>query len=253
MATRDQRIAGWLKGSAVVLGCLLALGACVATSFGGDNSTTVPTPTATERTDTVAVLERASASQGICYGWQLHDSNGRVVNVGSNLGDGVPVEFDPVRCARFIEVIADVTYTSSSSELNDSARVRVTSSADLTASGFVAGLERLGVDNDAFIDEPGWSICRAAVFLPLLAAEADLVPPMPAGTADPAGNAAPPATGSTPAALPDAGSDIWRDRWPYLLGAAALLLVTVLMVAIGWFERRHQRRAPTGPPGGLRQ
>nr|MDT0661854.1 hypothetical protein [Micromonospora sp. DSM 115978] len=232
----EKRIANGLKVGGVVLACLVGLVACVVTTVGGDDSTIVPTPTATERADTVAVLADASASQGVCYGWRLISGYQDEISVGSNLGDGVAVDSDPTRCPRWLEVSAQVTYTSASSESNDFATVRVTGSEDMPAAGYVTGLDRLGVDDDAFIDEPGWSICRAAVFLPLLAAEAGVVPPAPSATAAPAGAPA-------PADLPDAGSDFWRDRWLYLLGSAGLLVVTVLLVAIGWFERRHQRRA----------
>jgi hypothetical protein len=243
-SSRDRRIANWIKGCTVALVCLVGVGACVATTLGADNSTAIPAPDATERADTVTLLARASAAQDVCYGWRLRDGYGDEVNTGSNLGDGVPVQSDPVRCRRWIEVIADVTYTSASSELNDWAVLRVAATEDLATSGFVAGLDRLGVDPDAVVDEPGWAVCRAAVFLPLLAAEAGLVPPEPTEAPEPT---------VTPAALPDTASDLLRDRWPYLLGAVSLSLVTVVLLAIGWFERRHQRQAGIArrPGGGV--
>jgi hypothetical protein len=242
-STPEKRIANGLKVAAVVLVCLVALVACVVTTVGRDDSTAIPAPTGTERSDTVAVLARAAESQGICYGWRLRGGYRDEVSVGSNLGDGVPVDADPIRCPRWLEVDAEVTYTSASSESNDSAYVRVTGSEGVSSVGYVAGLDRLGVDSDAFVDEPGWAICRAAVFLPLLAAEKGLVPPAPAATSTtgPAGSPEPGQAAPTP--LPAAGSDFWRDRWPYLTGGAALLVVTALLLAIGWFERRHQRRA----------
>ena len=88
-SSRDRRIANWIKGGAVVLVCLVGVGACVATTLGADNSTAVPAPEATERADTVALLARASATQDVCYGWRLRDGYGDEVNTGSNLGDGV--------------------------------------------------------------------------------------------------------------------------------------------------------------------
>ncbi|MDG4834561.1 hypothetical protein O7627_35420 [Solwaraspora sp. WMMD1047] len=243
-STPDKRTANGLKVAAVVLVCLAALVACVVTTVGRDDSTAVPAPTGTERADTVAVLTRAAESQGICYGWRLRDDYLDAISVGSNLGDGIPVDANPTRCPRWLLVEAQVIYTPASSERNDWASVRVTASEGVSSAGYVAGLDRLGVDADAFLDEPGWAICRAAVFLPLLAAEAGLVPPAPAATST-TGPAGTPGPGlAEPSPLPAAGSDFWRDRWSYLAGGAALLVVTLLLLAIGWFERRHQRRAP---------
>ncbi|MEU9505701.1 hypothetical protein AB0D32_05405 [Micromonospora sp. NPDC048170] len=200
-----------------------------------DGSTTVPPPTSTERADTVAILARAAESQGICYGWQLEDRYAKVVNVGSNLGDGVSVEDNPA-CPRWVRVTGDVYYTPQSSESNDSAYVSVGGSDDFTRSDLRAverGLERFGLTEEVYLDDPGWAVTRSAVSLPLLVAERGLAEPAPVATAAPA---------ATPAALPDAGNDLWRDRWGYLLAVAGLLLVTGLLVAVGMWQRRRQLR-----------
>ncbi|MGW4498676.1 hypothetical protein ACWENR_08660 [Micromonospora sp. NPDC004336] len=219
----------WVSVAVVVAGCVLA------GVLNRDGDTDVPAPTAQERDDTLAVLSRSSASQGVCYGWELTDyfGYGDPVSVGSNLGAGVAVEDNP-SCPRWLQVSARIYYPSSSSDSEDNAYVDVNGSGDFSPADLTQianGLERLGITEKVFIDDPGWAVTRAAVMLPLLAAEA--------GAVEPAATAAP--TGAEPAQrLPDAGSDLWRDRWGYLLAAVGLLLVTGLFVAVGLWQRRRQ-------------
>ncbi|MER7330871.1 MULTISPECIES: hypothetical protein [unclassified Micromonospora] len=225
----------WLTTGLVVLGCVVA---GLANSDSGDED--VPSPTAQERGDTVPILQRSADSQGICYGWVLQDyfSYSDPLSVGSNLGDGIAVEENPA-CPRWVQVDARVAYTSESSESEDFARIDVTGSADITTSQLLRieqGLERFGLTEKVFIDDPGWAITRAAVTLPLLAAEAGLVEPAATPAATPAVDAA------TPAPLPDASSDLWRDRWGYFVAAFCLLLLTALLVTAGLWQRRRQLR-----------
>jgi hypothetical protein len=236
---RDQRSLGWTKAVRITAGSLAVLALCVGCSSGG-NSTVVPAPTDTERRETVTVLQRSAEAQDFCYGWRLSDSAGDVVSVGSNLGDNVAVDTDPARCPRWVEVAADVTYTDASSELEDSATVRVNSSSEsLGEYDLVDGLTQLGLGNDAFLDEPGWAICRAAVSLPLLMAEAGHAKPAPVATVTPS---AP----STP--LADAGSDFARDRGGYVIAAFLLFVLTAVLVTIGWFQRRRELAVRPTPP-----
>lgn len=219
-----------------------------------NGSTIVPAPNAQMRAETAAILARASAAQDVCYGWHLL-SSGSTVSRGSSLGPDTAVDSDFDRCPSWIEVEATVRYTPASSEAPDTAYSRITASG--VAVPPVSHLDRFGLTTDAFIDEPDWAICQAALVLPLLAAESGSVPPAPtsppttgSGTpapATPAPETADPSAGA-PAALPDAGSDFWRDRWAFMLGGGFLLLIAALTVAIGWFERQHQRRRPV-PPG----
>ncbi|WP_442934686.1 hypothetical protein [Micromonospora sp. CPCC 205739] len=219
------------------VGLLGTVAACTIGSIvnGDDGSDIVPPPTAQERGDTVPILQRSTASQGVCYGWALNDyfDHGDPLSVGSNLGDGVSVEDNP-GCPRWLQVTARIYYPAESSDSNDSAYVDVTGSADVSSAQLLRienGLARLGLTDAAFIDDPGWATTRAAVMLPLLAVEAGLVEP-----------AATPAAGADPSPLPAGGSDLWRDRWGYLLAAGGLLLVTVLLVTVGLVQRRRQRR-----------
>ncbi|MEU4677349.1 hypothetical protein [Micromonospora sp. NPDC023737] len=229
---------GWKIAAGFGVVVVLA-GSCVAGVLSGDDGLAVSPPTATERTDTVPILQQAAAAQGICYGWTLQTGS-EVVSAGSNLGEGVAVEGDP-RCPRWVRVVADVTYVSESSESNDYAYVTVEGSTDLDQSHLLAvdaGLERFGLTEDAFLDEPGWAVTRAAVSLPLLLAEAGGAVPVPAATTTPAG---------PPPPLPAAGNDLWRDRWGYLLAAAGMLLLTVLLVTVGLVQRRRERREAAPP------
>lgn len=229
---------------------LVLVGACViGVAVGGDDdSTLVPPPTATERNDTVPILRQAFESQGICYGWRLEEGYGSddAVSVGSNLGDGIPVGGNP-QCPRWVEVVAAVTYTSESSEAEDYASVTVQGSPDFEPSDLIlmnTGLSRFDLSDDAFVDDPGWAVTRAAVTLPLLVAERGAASPEPVDTA-----AAP----ADPAPLKDAGSDLWRDRWGWLVGAAALLLITVLLVTVGLVQRRRQASAAAAVPAQRRK
>ncbi|NES26032.1 hypothetical protein GCE86_26380 [Micromonospora terminaliae] len=218
------------------LGVVAVIGLCaLAGVFGAsDSGTDVPAPVTDERAATVSILQRAADSQGICYGWKLLDWT-NPTDAGSNLGEGVAVNTDP-RCPRYVEVVANIRYTSESSEASDSAEIHVEGSSDFgdaDLSAMASGLARFGLDEDAFIDDPGWAVTRAATTLPLLAAEAGLVEPAPTPTAAPAGS---------PSPLPAAGNDFWRDRWGGLLAAVGLFLLAALLVAVGVVQRRRQRR-----------
>ncbi|MFG1949817.1 hypothetical protein [Micromonospora sp. NPDC048830] len=230
----------------VILVVLTIVGCVWKFDVGGDDGgTEVPAPTAVERGDTVPILQRSSASQGICYGWVLEDYyayDDEPRSVGSNLGDGVAVEGNPA-CPRWLQVHARVGYVSESSDSNDFANVDVSGSSDIPAIDLVrmtSGLERFGLIDEVFIDDPGWATTRAAVMLPLLAAEAELV--QPAATPAPAAAA--------PSPLPDAATDLWRDRWGYLIAAGALLLVTALFVTVGLVQRRRQLAKATATASG---
>lgn len=222
----------WLATGLVVLGCVIA------SVLNNDGRTDVPVPASDERADTVAILQNSTASQGVCYGWVLKDYweyGDDVISAGSNVGDGVRVEENP-SCPRWVQVTATIRYVSESSESNDTAQVEVTGSPDIDSADLwqmQSGLARLGLTDEVFIDDPGWAVTRAAVMLPLLAVEAELVE---AVVATPAPGAA------SPSPLPDAGNDLLRDRWGWLLAAVGLLLCAALLIGVGVARRRRERR-----------
>jgi hypothetical protein len=194
-----------------------------------------PGEAAEQRRETASQLAKAAEAQGICYGWRLDGSGGAPTSRGSSLGDAVPVDSDPGRCPRWMEVNATVRYVSESSEADDSAFVDVRTSADLRVGPTVATkLDRFGLEDKTFVDDPEFAISRAALALPLLAAENGAAPP-----------AVPPATpaASAPRALPDAGSDFWRDRWGFIAVAIGLVALAALFAVVGVVLQRRQRAA----------
>lgn len=207
-----------------------------------DGSTRVPAPTGEMRVETATQLARATAVQGVCYGWWLSDgSTGADISRGSNLGPLVPVSDDLASCPKWVEVRATVRYTDPSSESEDWASVELAASIGISAPP-ASRLAGLGFDQAAFVDDPAWAICEAALALPLLMAETGRATPAPLPTA-----------GTTPQtdAMPAAGSDFWRDRRWHVLAAGLILVAGALMLAIGWFERKHER-APRRRPARKR-
>lgn len=241
---KNGKKGGNALGGIVILALLVGLpfvgcaSSVWSSSTSGGSSLDVPKPAGDESTGTVELLARAANAQGVCYGWELRDG-GSPVSVGSNLGDGVDVR-EQAACPRWIVVRADVTYTPESSESSDSAYVQVVGSSDLEYDDLDrirTGLDRFELDQSVFVDDPGWAVCRAAVALPLLAAENGIVDPVPFATATPAGTAA------TPTALPDAGSDFWRARWSYTILAVVLIVGAAAMITIGVVARRRARES----------
>ncbi|MDP9798387.1 hypothetical protein J2S43_006899 [Catenuloplanes nepalensis] len=216
-----------LAGTFAVLA--VALAGCAT-----DNSTTVPPPTTDQATETARVLAAATAVQGMCYGWDLRadsSSDGAPVSRGSSLGAQVPVDSDPTRCAEYIEVVARVTYTSASSEAEDSATMTVeTNSPRVTGADLAARLRTMGFTTSAFIDDPGFMVMHAALSLPLVTAEAGAATPVPA-----TGSSA--ASDASLAALPPAGNDFLRDRWGFLVFAGAFVLAGLGAIGLGLWQR----------------
>lgn len=229
----------WIVAFVPILLAALACGGIVGynseeTVLAPSTAIDVAPPTATERNDTVAILRDAAERQGICYGWQLQRKYGEVVSIGSNHGDGVSVS--KVGCARWLRVTATVDYTSENSESEDYVDVAVEGSYEFIddSPDLTTGLSRFGLTEAAFVEEPGWAVTRAAVSLPLLAVEIGAASPEPMVTTAPTG---------VPTPLPAAGSDLWRDRSGWLIGATGLLLIAVLLVVVGLVQRRRAAAA----------
>ncbi|BCB77593.1 hypothetical protein GCM10022251_63100 [Phytohabitans flavus] len=240
MSTPAKRTARWLKWLVFlgIAGAGVAAWLVFAPPSLDDGGTVVPAPDAEMRAATVAGLAKATAAQGVCYGWHLSSSTSQTTQ-GSSLGADVPVDSDPSRCAKWVEVRVYVDWTSSSSEASDNADVSILSSG--VAAPPVSQLNQFGLTEGVFIDQPDRAICQAALALPLLLAERGAVPPVPA-----------PAPGATAQPLAAAGSDFWRDRWAYVVGGTVLVVLAILIIGVGWFERRHERtrvrRTRTGKP-----
>src|SRR5438046_8758211 len=146
-----KKSGGSVVGALIVIGivagvcCLAAWGAGVFTSGSADdNSTVVPTPSADEAQELTAGLSRAYDTQHVCYGWYLKD-RGTVKAKGSNFGADTEVSAADKRCPKYLVLTASVTYTSASSESEDSATVYLTGSSDMPLSTVEAGLKRDGL------------------------------------------------------------------------------------------------------------
>jgi hypothetical protein len=222
----------------VLAACAAALTAGLAGCATGGGVDASP---ADLRRETTAQLAKATAAQGVCFGWRLDSTDPTEASRGSNLGDNVPVDSDPGRCPRWVEVDAMINYVPESSESEDSAAVSVRTSPNIsTGLAIKDNLARFGLDEQAFVDDPTWAVSRAALALPLLTAESGAAEPAPT----PAGPAA-----AAPSPLPAAGSDFWRDRLAFVLAAAGIGLVAVLFGVVGLLLRR---RRPPGVPAGQR-
>jgi hypothetical protein len=170
-----------------------------------------------------AVLAEAYTDQNVCYGWHVSVDNAgsRSDSVGSNFGAGKPV--DSGSCSATVEFSATITYTSESSESEDSASFDVRSSPPGVSRDDLIALD---LDFDGLTGEdPDAVVGKAVTALPLLAADKGIADPISAA----------PETGTTPAdaqLTDDPGSDWWRDRGGMLLWALALLAASGVLIVV---------------------
>lgn len=182
-------------------------------------------------------LDEANTAQDVCYGWTIEVNNVGAVetSTGSNFGAGQALDdlVEASDCSTRIEFRANITWTSESSESEDSASYEVVSlpegptTADLDSLEIISenGLAGDDVDVDAY---------KAVAALPLLAADVGVADPIEASPAPEAeaGDAQP--TNSP-------GSDFWRQSGMQLLWGGLLLLAGV---AFAWYAISSRRRAP---------
>ncbi|MFC4856602.1 hypothetical protein [Actinophytocola glycyrrhizae] len=166
--------------------------------------------------DLAATLKEATAKQDVCYGWSVRVSDpvaGTSTSEGSDRGAGIPV--DTSSCSKYVELDVSITYTSESSELEDSASYSLDSSA---GGPDKSDLDGLGLDWDSLTGEdPDIVIGNAVSALPLLAADKGMGEAIEAS----------PAQGTAPAdasLTDDPGSDFWRESGGAVLWGLALLV-----------------------------
>lgn len=178
----------------------------------------------TDAQDLAGQLAEATASQNVCYGWNVSVNDpaaGRDTSIGSNFGANKPLRTGD--CADFVSFTADITYTDESSESEDSATYNVTSSP---GGPTTADLDALDLDMGALTGEdPGAPIGNAVAALPLLAADAGIAPPI---TASPDQNTAP--TGAQ--LTNDPGSDWWRNNGITLMCGLGIIATAAIF---GWW------------------
>lgn len=232
---------GWKAlGIIAVIAAICVLGAWGEGMFeGGDGSTTVESLSSSDGAALATQLDKAHDAQGICYGWRLQDSSGSyystskdTISSGSNLGEGRALDMGdlPPECDKAVELVADVTYTSSSSESNDSATLTVNDYNIDLPYDVTTDLARFGVTEKDLINDPVGAAARGVLALPLLMAEYGLAEPLPQ----------PSDTAAAPSGPPAVGSDFLRDRGWLLIAAGALLLCAAVGVFLGFRSRRHE-------------
>jgi len=201
------------------LGALATLLALLAGAPGApaqDDDFAVLPPEAAQRL--TQILQGARQAQGVCYGYQFTlDDNfegGVSRDVGSSGGVGVPVSTLP-GCSRTVQLDAEIVYTSSTSEFEDSASVSV----DTAIEGVNRdALQRLGyTSSDLVGDQDAQAAFNMVAALPVLVAEAGAAPYVPFDAAGP-----PRSPRARPSASP--GSDFVRAAWPALTLGGLLVI-----------------------------
>jgi hypothetical protein len=223
----------------VVLGLIGLCSAGIVSSVSSDDGGTDNGLLLAADADALATdLAKATAAQGICYGWDLSVDNAGTPNhgVGSNEGAGKAV--DESGCQRWVVFDVDVTWTSESSELADSETAILRSSGDLGELPSIDELTDVGVTDKTLTDDPAGSTIAILEALPLMLSERGAADPLPAATDEPT---------STVSVPPEAGSDRWRANKAFAIMAIVLLLAAGGLVVWGVRRRRADRTPP--PPG----
>jgi hypothetical protein len=185
-----------------------------------------------------SVLAEATTAQDVCYGWEVVVDDavaGRSESVGSNLGAGM--RLSTAGCTQSVQFNAYITYTSESSESEDSASYDVVSTVGGPTK---ADLDGLNLDFDSLTGEdPDVIVGKAVAALPLLAADKGMTNPIEAQ----------PETATAPAdaqLTDDPDSDWWRNNGGALLWGVGLLLGGGVFA---WWAFRTSRKAWRAPGG----
>jgi hypothetical protein len=189
-------------------------------------------------------LGEAYETQDVCYGWSIDVDNEGLPerSVGSNFGAGQSIQDSGSSCAKSVEFQASITWTSESSESEDSASYQVISQPSGPSTSDLDDLELISEDG-LIGDGVDADVYKAVAALPLLAADAGLADPIeasPAPEAD-AGDAAP---------TDSPGSDFWRQSGMLVLWGSLLLVAGVVFAvyAVRSSRRPARRMATVGPP-----
>lgn len=128
-----------------------------------------------DATELANTLAEASTEQGVCYGWNIDvsDYSGGGEDgpdVGSNLGPGKPLTPGAGGCDKYVILTGYVTYTSESSESDDSSSWSIES--NLTRPPLTSELEDLGYGSgDLTGDKNDVTLINAVGALPALVAD----------------------------------------------------------------------------------
>ncbi len=122
-------------------------------------------------------LSEATETQGICYGWNVTVSDATGVYAGIDMGSSRGVGVPARACDKWMVFEAFLTFTSESSETEDSATFRV--SSNVIGAPQEQDLRVVGIDGAALLGEnDDLAIVNATRALPVLAAERGLAPPL---------------------------------------------------------------------------
>jgi hypothetical protein len=180
-----------------------------------------------------ATLDEAYQAQGVCYGWSVTIDNvgSTDESVGSNFGAGRPVTEG--NCGTSVEFTARITWTSESSESEDSGSYSVfTDGGGRPDTSDLDSLELISVEG-LIGDNGDAEVYKAVSALPLLAADAGLADPIEA-TPAPEGEAGPDAQ---PTNSPS--SDFWRNNGMMILWGSVILIAGGVFA---WWVIRTDRR-----------
>lgn len=189
-----------------------------------------------------ATLDEAYQAQGVCYSWNVTiDNVGSVEDsIGSNFGAGKTASDAPTgeSCSATVDFSARITWTSESSESEDSGSYSVfTTGGDRPDTADLDSLELISVDG-LIGDNGDTEVYKAVSALPLLAADAGLADPIEA-TPAPEGDA-----GADAQPTNSPGSDFWRNNGMMILWGSVIVLAGGVFA--WWVIRTDRRRVPLG-------
>jgi hypothetical protein len=220
--------------AARLAGLVLALVIGPATGAGA-----VPILEQADAEELAAQLTEAREVQGICYGWQVNvfdeDQGRTLTEIGSSRGVGQSAV--DASCPRFLEFRAELRYTSSSSESEDSASFHVF--GNVSGGPDDRDLRRVGITEGSLVGaNDDLALINAVQALPALVAERGLARPVQAE----------PTEGTIPAAdrpTDKPGSDWTRANGIYLAVSAVLVLGGLGWAGYAWLHGKVRERQPT--------
>lgn len=186
-----------------------------------------------DATELANTLAEASAEQGVCYGWNIsvNDYSGSGEDgpdIGSNLGPGRPVGAGSGDCEKWVVLTGSVTYTSDSSESDDSAYWSIDS--NLSNPPRSSELKDLGYDEgDLTGDKNDVTLINAVGALPALVADHGEAEALPFETSTQPANVQ-----GAPTNAP--GNDFVREYGVMLALFGLILAGGLVWLAFGFFR-----------------
>jgi hypothetical protein len=187
-------------------------------------------------------LAEATAEQDVCYGWQIQirDASGPdALDAGSSLGPGRPLDLTNPRCARSVELVGEVVWTSELSESEDSAYYEIRSTLEKPPTP--GELDALGYGPERLLDEADdEALANIVGALPVIVADHGEARPVAFAPGD-----LPPDQAGKPTG--DTGNDFLREHgslfWlSLLLLVGGLTWLVMSLTGAGEAARRRMSR-----------